>query len=61
MKRAAFYLLAGVITFQLVIVAGVLVGCFRTGDERCTGDKINELMQLIAGQSFMLYGAEKSR
>ena len=30
MKRAAFYLLSGVIAFQLVIVAGVLVACFRT-------------------------------
>ena len=41
MKRAAFYLLAGVIAFQLVIVAGVLVACFRTGNERCTGDKVS--------------------
>ena len=61
MKRAAFYLLSGVIAFQLVIVAGVLVACFRTGNDRCTGDKVNELMQLIVGQSFMLYGAEKTR
>lgn len=61
MKRAAFYLLAGVIAFQLMIVAGVLVGCFRSGSERCTGEKVSELMQLIAGQSFVLYGAEKGR
>ena len=61
MKRAAFYLLSGVIAFQLVIVAGVLAACFRTGSERCTGDKVSELMQLIVGQSFMLYGAEKTR
>ena len=59
MKRAAFYLLAGVIAFQLVIVAGVLAACFHTANPKCTGNKISELMQLIVGQSFMLYGAEK--
>ena len=61
LKKMAFYLLAGVISFQLVIVAGVLAACFHTANPKCTGNKISELMQLIVGQSFMLYGAEKSR
>ena len=59
MKKMAFYLLAGVITFQLVIVASVLAACFYTASSKCTGNKVSELMQLIVGQSFMLYGAEK--
>ena len=61
LKKMAFYLLAGVISFQLVIVAGVLAACFYTTNPKCTGNKISELMQLIVGQSFMLYGAEKGR
>jgi hypothetical protein len=59
MKRAAFYLVASVISIQLFIVAGVLYGCFRTGDEKCTGDKAGELMMYITAQSFALYAAEK--
>ena len=59
MKRAAFYLLAGVITFQLVIVSGVLAACFYTANQKCTGERIGELMTAIVGQTFMLYGAEK--
>ena len=59
MKKAAFYLLAGVITFQLVIISGVLAACFWTANQKCTGDRIGELMTAIVGQSFMLYGAEK--
>ena len=61
MRKAAFYLLAGVIASQLVIVAGVLAACFYTSSPKCTGNKVSELMQLIVGQSFMLYGAEKGR
>ncbi len=59
MKQAAFYLVASVISIQLLIVAGVLYGCFRTGDEKCTGDRVGELMMYITAQSFALYAAEK--
>jgi hypothetical protein len=59
MKRAAFYLVAGVISIQLLIVSGVLFGCFRSGDDKCTGEKVGEFMLYITTQSFALYAAEK--
>ena len=59
MKTPAFYLVAGVISIQLFVVAGVLIGCFRTGAEKCTGDRAGELMMYIAAQSFALYASEK--
>jgi len=59
MKQAAFYLVASVISIQLLIVAGVLYGCFRTGAVKCTGDRAGELMLYITAQSFALYAAEK--
>lgn len=58
MKRAAFKLVAGVITIQCVIGAGVLFGCFRT--DKCDGSKVAELYQFITAQAFALYAAEKS-
>ena len=59
MKRAAFHLVAVIISLQLVIVGGVLIGCFKTQAEKCTGDRAGELMMYIAAQSFALYAAEK--
>ena len=59
MKRAAFNLVAGVIAVQLLIVGGVLIGCFRTGAQKCTGDRTGELMMYITAQSFALYASEK--
>jgi hypothetical protein len=59
MKKAAFKLVAAVIFVQLIIVAGVLIGCFRTGAEKCTGNRAGELMMYITAQSFALYAAEK--
>ena len=61
MKRAAFGLVVGVISFQLVIVSGVLVGCFRKhpDDVKCTGEKVQEVMLYIITQTFALYAAEK--
>ena len=59
MKEAAFKLVAGVIFIQLLIVAGVLAGCFMSRAEKCTGDRAGELMMYIAAQSFALYAAEK--
>ena len=68
MKRLALYLVAGVIGFQLVIIAGSLVGCFLTypkikdrdaADVRCSGENITELMAQITAASFALYAGEK--
>jgi hypothetical protein len=42
-----------------VIVGGVLIGCFKTQAEKCTGDRAGELMMYIAAQSFALYASEK--
>lgn len=59
MKQAAFKLVAGVISIQLLLVAGVLTGCFITKPDKCDGSKASELMTYIAAQSFALYAAEK--
>ena len=59
MKRAAFYLVAGVIAVQLLIAGGILIGCFKTQAEKCTGDKVGELLMYITAQSFALYASEK--
>lgn len=59
MKQAAFRLVAGVISIQLLIVAGVLTGCLITQNNKCDGSKVSELMTYIAAQSFALYAAEK--
>lgn len=59
MRKAAFKLVAAVISIQLLIMAGVLIGCFRTNNERCDGSKVSELMTYITAQSFALYAAEK--
>ena len=59
MKKAAFYLVAGVISIQLLMVAGVLTGCFITRNQKCDGTKASELMTYIVAQSFALYASEK--
>jgi len=62
MKRSAFVLLASVIGFQLVLIAGVLAGCFVARPalvDRCDGSKAGELLSVIVAQSFALYAAEK--
>ena len=59
MKRAAFTLVAGVISIQLLMVAGVLTGCFITRNHKCDGTKASELMTYIVAQSFALYASEK--
>ena len=68
MKRAAFILLASVIGFQLVLIGGVLAGCFLVypkiqdrdpRNARCSGDSVSELLAVIVAQSFALYAAEK--
>ena len=68
MKRAAFILLASVIGFQLILIGGVLAGCFLVypkiqdrdpSNARCSGDSVSELLAVIVAQSFALYAAEK--
>jgi hypothetical protein len=62
MKKSAFYLLASVIGFQLVLIGGVLAGCFVARPamtDRCDGSKAGELLSVIVAQSFALYAAEK--
>lgn len=68
MKKPALMLVAGVISFQLLIIAGTLTGCFLVypkikdrdpGDERCSGGAIGELMAQITAASFALYAGEK--
>ena len=57
MKRAAFGLVVGVISFQLLMTTGVIIECFEKN--RCTGENIKEVMLTITAQSFALYAAEK--
>ena len=57
MKRAAFRLVVGVIFFQLLMISGVIFECFEKN--RCTGEKVEEVMLQITAQSFALYAAEK--
>ena len=68
MKRLALYLVAGVIGFQLVIIATALIGCLvvypkikdrDAADVRCSGENITELMAQITAASFALYAGEK--
>lgn len=59
MKRWAFILLASVIAGHMVIVIGVLYGCFNSKTERCTGEQISELMTMTLANAFALYAAEK--
>ena len=68
MKKWAFVLLASVIGSQLVLISLVLVGCFMVypkmqnrdpGDERCSGDKVGELLSMTLANAFALYAAEK--
>jgi hypothetical protein len=59
MKHAAFKLVAFVVAVQLALIAGILTGCFFTRNEKCTGDKISEMLTYISAQAFALYAAEK--
>ena len=59
MKVPAFYLVAGVISIQCLIGAGVLYGCFRT--DKCDGSNVAELFTFITAQSFALYAAETKK
>jgi hypothetical protein len=69
-KKPALMLVAGVISFQLLIISGTLIGCFTIyskiqgrdpGNERCSGNQVSELMAQITAASFALYAAEAGR
>lgn len=68
MKKPALYLVAGVIAFQLLIIAGSLVGCFMVypkikdrdpADSRCSGENITTIMSQVTAGAFALYAGEK--
>ena len=72
MKKWAFILLASVITSQILLLGGVIIGCFTIypkiakdyhhddpSDPRCSGQKVSEMLTMIVSQSFALYAAEK--
>ena len=59
MKRAAFYLVVSVVMLQMLLAAGVLFGCFFTKNDKCSGDKVSDLLNNIIVQTFALYAAEK--
>ena len=59
MKQAAFKLVAFVVAAQVVIVLITISACFATKSEKCTGDKVGELLTNITAQAFALYAAEK--
>jgi len=60
MKRQAFYLLAGVIGFQLALIAVVVTSCAIRNDHECTDGKAGELMTAIVAQSFALFSIAES-
>ncbi len=59
MKQAAFKLVAFVVASQLVIAILIIAACFITKSEKCTGEKVGELLTNISAQAFALYAAEK--
>jgi len=58
-KKAAFYLLAGIIGVQLAILAGSTAACFALQDQRCDGTKISQALSGMMASAFALYAAEK--
>ena len=66
--KPALYIVAGVIGFQLLIIAGTLVGCFTVypkivnrdpSDERCSGENVTTIMSQVTAGAFALYAGEK--
>lgn len=56
--RFSFYLLGGVIGFQMILIAIVVTGCVIRNDHQCSDGKAGDLMAAIVAQSFALYAAE---
>jgi hypothetical protein len=59
MKQAAFKLVAFVVAAQLGIAILTIAACFITKSDKCTADKVSELLTNISAQAFALYAAEK--
>ena len=59
MKRYAFLLLAFVIGWQLILLSLTLIACLKTGSDKCTGQRMAELMATLTAQCFALYASEK--
>ena len=59
MKQAAFKLVAFVVAGQLAVALLTITACFITGSDKCTGEKVGELLTNISAQAFALYAAEK--
>ena len=58
-KRAAFYLLAGIIGVQLVILGGATAACFTMRIDKCDGKQISQALNSMVASAFALYAAEK--
>jgi hypothetical protein len=60
-KALVIKLLFFVIGFELLIIAGASIACFKLRDDgkECTGEQITGMLNSIASKSFALYAAEK--
>ena len=58
-KRAAFYLLAGIIGVELLILAGSTAACFALKVNKCDGKQISQALNGMVASAFALYAAEK--
>ena len=58
-KRAAFYLLAGIIAVELLILAGSTAACFTMRIDKCDGKQITQALNGMVASAFALYAAEK--
>ena len=60
MSSKAFWLLAFVISVQLLLSAVVIVGCSFNRNTNCTEGKVARSLESIVAQCFALYAAEVS-
>jgi hypothetical protein len=60
MSSKAFWLLAFVISVQLLLSAVVIVGCSFNHNTSCTEGKVARSLESIVAQCFALYAAEVS-
>ena len=59
MKNAAFNLVATVVGIQLALIFLITARCLSTFEQRCTGDRVAQLLGAVTTQVFALYAAEK--
>ena len=60
MKQAAFKLVAFVVAAQLAIAVLTIAACFITKSDKCTGDKVGELLTNISAQA-LLFMQQRNR